>query len=738
MSRTFTRRSMLVTTAGLPVLAIGGSILGGSSEAFGAPVPGVGPVGPVGPDVGPVPSGTTSIKPRRFLEQKLRETISECAVPALAAVLVRDGGNIVVSAQLGIRKVGATGAANAVQPSDKFNVGSISKVFTGYLLGKLIQSGVGGLSWTSKISDVYASIWDDSAARPGYKDVTIEQLMAHTSGMPYTPADDEVDDWWDYTAADMTKSKLRARRRLYVKNSVKDYPAYWPPNSGFVYSGGGIIATSMFEHKTGETYEDLLRKHVFDPLGMTNSGTGVTSAGDLDGPWQHSWDAETRKTTPDSKTHKPAYNWGPRASVGGVCLSAADMGKFIREQLRDDPKVVSKTTRTMLQTHRVSESSVYLRGAWKSSDPGSDQAKISHPGDIVVAYASLSIQLANRMGAAAMSNTNKAFANPAVGKMIEFSRAMNENWDSLFGPGSPTLVECAHPMPAVARSSAALWLFGRTHDGKVLRHRSKDSGATWEAKGNFGAVTVNSGLAADASPDGKHIYMVGRGLDNRMWVCSSHDSGATWQGSTPIEAGVFLTGPAITVDSTGKKIRVFGIGNDRKMWRALSHDGGKTWVGWAPIGQGVFTSAPAAAASDDGSTIHVFGRGDDMRCWRNVSTDGGKTFESSWKPLGEDVFTSSLAACASSDGQTVHVAGRGTDRSMWRAASSNGGTSWSTTWATIGDQRFTSAPALVCGENASIIHAFGFSTDFRVWGTRSIAGGSTWSPWAKKGEQVYL
>jgi CubicO group peptidase (beta-lactamase class C family) len=735
MSRRLTRRSMLVTTAALPALAIGGSIFGEPTTALGAPVKKAKGAGQAEP-AGPAPS--TSIKPRQFLEQKLRETIAECAVPALAAVLVRDSGDTIVSAQQGVRKLGASGAANAVKSTDKFNLGSVSKVFTGNLIGKLIQEGVGGLGWTSKIADVYASIWDNQAARDGYKDVTIEQLIAHTSGMPYTPANDVVDDWKSYTDADMTKTKLRARRRLYIKNAVLDAPKYWPPNSGYEYSGGGIIASSMFEHKTSQTYEDLLEKYIFQPLGMNDSATGVTATADLNGPWQHRWDPDAMTTSPDPETHKKAFSWGARASVGSVCMSAADMGKFIREQLRDDPRIFSKTTRKMLQTHRVSATSDTVRGGWASTEPGSDQAEIWHTGDIGVAYAGLSVRLKKKIGSAAMSNTNSAFAGPAVGEMLELTRAMHSNWDELFGPESPALVECAHPMPALARADDTLWLFARTHDGKVLRHRSSDSGSTWAAAGNFGSVRMNSGLAADASSDGKHIFMVGRGLDDRMWFCESHDKGATWQGSRPIPGGVFLSGPAITVDTTGKKLRVFGIGNDHKMWRAHTDNGGSTWSAWSPIGAGVFTSAPAATASANGKVVHVFARGNDMRCWRNLSTDGGKTFEAHWEPIGKGIFTSSLAACTGSNGETVHVIGRGTDRALWRNVGNSRGSSWKAHWEAIPGGTFTSAPALVCKENASVLHAYGFGTDFRVWGTRSTASGLSWENWAKKGNQVYL
>lgn len=723
-----TRRSMLVVTAGLPALAL----LGHSGESHGAPVnlpPGRGPA---------LPTVSPTVKARKYLEQKLRETIGECGVPALAAVLVRDGGDAIVSGQQGVRKLGASGDANAVQPNDKFNLGSVSKVFTGNLIGKLIQDGVGGLGWTSKIPDVYASIWDNPASQVLYKTVTIEQLIAHTSGMPYTPAADNVDDWETYTAADMTNNKLRARRRLYVKHAVMDAPKYAPPNSGFEYSGGGIIASSMFEHKTAKTYEELLREHIFAPLGMDHAATGVTCTGALDGPWQHSWDPETMTMSPDPRTHKPAFNFHCRASVGGVCMSAGDMGKFIREQLRDDPKLFTKATRKTMQAYRVSTASSTVRGGWASTNPGSEQAEIWHTGDIGTAYAALSVRLPQQMGSAAMSNTNSAFAGPAVGKMLEVTRSMDSNWDALFGAGSPNPIEGVHPMPAVAQGGGVTWLFARSHEGKVHRKRSKDGGKTWGSLGDFGAVAMNSGIAAASSGDGKHLVVVGRGLDNRMWFLTSNDSGTSWQGSTPIGPGVFLTGPAVTIDSTGKELRVFGIGNDHKMWRTRSSDGGKTWVDWSPIGEGVFTSAPAAAASADGKTVHVFGRGNDMRCWRNVSTDGGKTWKPHWQPIGKGIFTSSLAACASSNGKVVHLIGRGTDSAQWRNVSTDGGATWKPHWQAIAGGLSSSAPGLACSNDGASVLTLAFGLDFRVWGTQTTNSGSTWAGWTMKTNQAFL
>jgi CubicO group peptidase (beta-lactamase class C family) len=672
-----------------------------------------------------------------FLEQKLRETIAECDVPALSAVLVRDEGHTIVAGQQGIRKVGATGVQNNIQPHDKFNLGSISKVFTGNLIGKLIQNGVGNLQWDTKLIDVYPTIGIIPGMHSVYKNVTIEQFLVHTSGMPYTPASDNVYDYLSWTAIDLTKPKLMKRRFSYVAASVLDLPLF-QPGQGYQYSGGGIICAAMAEHRTGKTYEDLMEEHIYNPLGMTNSGFGVLSLGVLDGTWQHGWDSNSFTINPDLNTKKDAYSWHPRNPVGGACCSAADMGKFLQEQVRPDPQVFDKATRATMQTHQVTTASNHVRGAWVSSEPGSTQADIWHNGDNGVSYAHIVVSLSQKIGYGAMSNVNITFGAPAVNEMHEVARAMHSNWNALFTDPNAKFWECAHPMPAVVLEGQKMIVFGRQHDGKVLRRRSMDGGTSWQADGDFPSGVFTSGMAAGISSNGERIYVFGRGTDNRIWFAFSTDGGTNWQGWNPIGTGTFQTGSAVTVDASGNIIHVFAIGMNRKMYRTHSINGGQDWSGWEPIGQGVFTSAPAATASSDGKIIHVFGRGMDHRIWRNSSQNSGASWLEHWVPIGKGIFTSGAAAAASSNGSIVHVIGRGTDRKLWRNSSSNSGTDWLEHWQPIPDGTFTSAPSIAMSSNGSNIDVFAFGGDFRIYRNHSTNGGDNWANWEQVGSEFFL
>lgn len=668
-----------------------------------------------------------------FLAQKLRETIAECGVPALGAAMVRAQGATVVSGQQGIRKVGASGQQNQIQPYDKFNLGSVSKVFTGALMGVLIQQGVGGLRWDTRIVDVFPEIQNLPGWRAEYTGVTIEHLMTHTSGMPYQPAHDDSNAYKTWPAQELTKPKLMQHRREYVYAAVIDPPVY-SLGAGVVYDGGAVICAAMAEQRTGKTYEDLMQEYVYGPLGMTHSGFGVLSTEALNGPWQHEWDAANYLVVPNEETKLPAASWHPRIPVGGACCSAADMGTFLQEQVRPDPQHITVGMRSDMQTYHIGPA--FVRGGWGASLPASAITNIGHDGDNGVSYASVGVSLLTKGATAAMSNMNHTLAVPAIYEMHETLRTMDEHWNVLFESGQTQFHECAHPMPALALAGQRLLVFARQHDGKVLRRLSTDAGDTWQAAITFPSAIITSGLAATSSPDGQHVSVFGRGTDNRIWYASSADGGATWQSWKPIGAGTFLSGPAAVIG--GGVLHVFAVGMDSKMYHTHSLNGALPWSNWEPIGQGVFTSAPAAAASQDGKIIHVFGRGLDYRVWRNRSLNTGTTWEPHWAPIGQGVFTSGPAAAASSNGTKVHVIGRGTDRRPWCNTSENTGADWQPHWQPIPYGTFTSAPALDSTSDGSGLHICAFGGDFRIYRNHSMNGGQAWDGWKQVGSEFFL
>jgi CubicO group peptidase (beta-lactamase class C family) len=95
---------------------------------------------------------------------------------------------------------------------------------------------------------------------PRYKDITIQQLLSHTSAMP-----DEVDYHW-YAPEDDERALER-----YVR-SLADEELIAAPGEKYAHSNiafevlGDVIAKA-----SGQTFEAYVKMHILDPLEMHNS-----------------------------------------------------------------------------------------------------------------------------------------------------------------------------------------------------------------------------------------------------------------------------------------------------------------------------------------------------------------------------------------------------------------------------------------------------------------------------------
>ena len=391
-----------------------------------------------------------------------------------------------------------------------------------------------------------------------------------------------------------------------------------------------------------------------------------------------------------------------------------------------------------LQTTPVSSASSHVRGAWSSTQPGSSSAQIFHTGDIGSAFAALQVFLGEGCGFAAMSNMSSAVSNAAVGKMLLVLRSMHDQWGPMFGPQAAASIECVHAGPAVVEAAKGTVVFGRTHDGRILR-RCRTSTGSWRDDGDFGPSRVDSGLAAAGSTDGLHLTVAARGLDKAYWAGRSDDGGATWRLPSRLNLGTFLTGPALCRAPGSAILYLAGIGEDHKMWVFRSHDGGTGWDGnQGGIGAGVFTSAPALATSSDGSVVHAVGRGNDLRYWYSLSSNFAENFRPHWVPIGKGVFCSSPAALCSFDGRVVHVVGRGMDNQLWWNTSTDRGETWMPHWRAIPGDMLLSAATLCSRSNGADIRVCALHRDFRVWTNRSTDRMITWEGWQPVGGPVLV
>ena len=180
-------------------------------------------------------------------------------VPALAVGTIR--GNEIETAVAGVRRFDA---AEAVEKDDRFHLGSVTKSITATLIGRLVEQEL--LSWGSTLGELLPDI----EMRPEYRDVTVEELLQHRSGLPKFSSTDE------FRAA--TEGSKLNERTAFAAAALKIKPVV-EPHKEYRYSNAGYgIAGLLAERASGRTWEELLEKEVFQPLGMRNAGFGWPAA----------------------------------------------------------------------------------------------------------------------------------------------------------------------------------------------------------------------------------------------------------------------------------------------------------------------------------------------------------------------------------------------------------------------------------------------------------------------------
>src|SRR5262245_9685982 len=113
---------------------------------------------------------------QQFVEQTISDARSRAGLPAVA-VLVQVGGKTEAQAAIGVR---AVSHKQAVTLNDQWHLGSDAKAMSATLVARLVDQGY--LSF----DDTMARIFPGIAARmnPELHEVTVAQLLTHTSGLP--------------------------------------------------------------------------------------------------------------------------------------------------------------------------------------------------------------------------------------------------------------------------------------------------------------------------------------------------------------------------------------------------------------------------------------------------------------------------------------------------------------------------------------------------------------------------
>lgn len=258
------------------------------------------------------------------------QALTDWKVPGTAVAVVKDG-KVVMSKGFGYRDVAGQ---LPVTPKTLFAIGSASKAFTTFAMGRLVDQGK--MEWEKpviayiselRLADEYATMH-----------LTPLDMVTHRSGLP------RHDLLW-YNNAD------------YDAKQLVDRLAYLPPNKGLrqTWQYNNImfgLAGQLVARLYGKPWEDAVREMVLEPLGMSSTNFSVAAsqkAPDFALPYGEEADTIRKIGFRDiSNAVEPA---------GAINSSVEDMAKWVTVHLNggraDGKPVIQPSTLRFLHTPQM-------------------------------------------------------------------------------------------------------------------------------------------------------------------------------------------------------------------------------------------------------------------------------------------------------------------------------------------------------------------------------------------------
>ena len=334
----------------------------------------------------------------RKVEEALAEAVAQAKVPGMVAAITSSEGVLTIGAA-GVRKIESDVKLTG---QDHIHLGSCTKAMTSVLLATLVAERK--LTWETSLIDVLPEL--KAKIHPDYHAITIWQLLTHRAGVEANAA-----NWWVYG-----KVELKKRRLAILQANLKQAPAH--KQGVYHYSNlGYMIAGCMAEKLTGSTWESLMQKRIFDPLGMNSAGFGPPGAsGKTDQPWGHVRSGKAWRP----RQFDNAEALGP---AGRVHASFADWAKFLAMQLSGgkslglDRKILDKL---------ITPTGTYAGGWRVTKRPWGKGTVLTHSGSNTMWYALVwvapQLDRAFLVATNSRDNDSHAICDKMIGKLIQINQ----------------------------------------------------------------------------------------------------------------------------------------------------------------------------------------------------------------------------------------------------------------------------------------------------------------------------
>jgi D-alanyl-D-alanine carboxypeptidase len=224
-------------------------------------------------------------------------------------------------------------AKTPMQPTDRFRIASLTKMFVAVVCLQLVEDG--RLDLDGAIADWLPKDVGDRIANS--KKITVRQLLNHTSGLP------------DPYSEAFRRAVLANPAHKWQAKEVVEYAegrSAAAPRGSFFYSNTNYLLLELIiERVTGNSLTTEIRQRISDPLELKDTFMEAHEA--IPGGFVQGYQDWNEDGKPESVT-KPLINDGLGLGDSGLVSSASDIARFMQVLFGDGALLRSASLEKMM------------------------------------------------------------------------------------------------------------------------------------------------------------------------------------------------------------------------------------------------------------------------------------------------------------------------------------------------------------------------------------------------------
>ncbi len=396
----------------------------------------------------PVQASSTAPTAFANVDAYIEEEIQRLNLPGASLVVV-EGEQIVHSQHFG----------NTATEQTPYFIGSLTKSITALAVMQLVENGQ--ISLDAPVQTYLP--WFNQINPELSTEITIRDLLHQTSGIPQMPG------MLGLANFDSSTNAIENQVQIAL-NTLKSRPK---PGTVWEYSNVNYnLLGLIIEAVSGETYENYIQNHIFDPLNMKHSFTSKATALQDDLAAGHQQWFGFPIPVPDLKV--------PTGSLpsGQLIASATDLGHYLIAHINGgvykgqqilSSEGIKDTHQPAVKTHSIGmENESYGMGWFIRETPLGSM--VWHYGEVPDSYAYMAMLPEQNTGLILLVNTNQHF----------YTYALNEVGDQAFAFLTDNTIKKNpwHLLPWILRSLVILPLIQLVvMVSKIKKRRSQNSAA---------------------------------------------------------------------------------------------------------------------------------------------------------------------------------------------------------------------------------------------------------------------